>query len=421
MMFRIAATPRSSFIARSGTSRVILSRIVTELESVPAHGLRAPVVVPKPGIWELAADLFCAVARVVGHDVMNQMSKLIKKWSLTDEGRAAYSILLPLRELVEAGQLEEARPLLDAAIEAILTMKKLSGQDDAIDELLKSISDLREGVDLDLHHISQAQIATTSIVVLAVSEADSGRLTLEGCPPSLLHNKSRRVPPGFANATWVRTRECLAIFCGKYPGNDRARMWHDKVSHFFSSGEGEGGVRHRCRWTSERRVTLGHDDGDDGRSGDDMYLSIILAAKHDDSAFCQQPQDHCLDRLRAFLVTSLHLLAANDLAAASEILFVEYNPLTTASEAYLQLSDVIPLLVDPLPARTPVIRVLTITRAQHDTFYNPAGLEFLEFHAKNVAAVRSVLAQSEGTISLCLDGSPRLRRLLCFSHPFMSV
>jgi hypothetical protein len=144
---------------------------------------------------------------------------------------------------------------------------------------------------------------------------------------------------------------------------------------------------------------LGHGNGDDGRSGDDMYLSIILAAKHDDSAFCQQPQDHCLDRLRAFLVTSLHLLAANDLAAASEILLVEYNPLTSASEAYLRLADVIPLLVDPLPPRTPAIRVLTVTRAQHEMFYNPAGFEFLEFHAKNVAAVRSVLAQSEGTMA----------------------
>jgi hypothetical protein len=77
------------------------------------------------------------------------------------------------------------------------------------------------------------------------------------------------------------------------------------------------------------RVTLGHDDGDGGKPGDYVYLSIILAAKHDDSPFCQQPRDHCLDRLRAFLATTLYLLTANELSAASEILLVEYNPLST--------------------------------------------------------------------------------------------
>jgi len=58
--------------ARRGTSRIILSRIVAELESVPEHGMRAPVVIPDLCIWELSAELFCSIERVVDNEVINQ-------------------------------------------------------------------------------------------------------------------------------------------------------------------------------------------------------------------------------------------------------------------------------------------------------------------------------------------------------------
>jgi hypothetical protein len=51
------------------------------------------------------------------------------------------------------------------------------------------------------------------------------------------------------------------------------------------------------------------------------------------------------------------------------------------------------LLAEPPLGGGPITRVLTVTKAQHEMFYNPDGFEFLEFHAKNIAAVMAVLSR----------------------------
>jgi hypothetical protein len=128
-----------------------------------------------------------------------------------------------------------------------------------------------------------------------------------------------------------------------------------------------------------------------------VYLSIIALASHDGSAFCQVPRDHCLDRLRAFLVTTIHHLVSNGLGKSSEIILVEYNPAHTREdcwphcpEKYLKISDTVQYLVQAHQAvGGPNIRVLTVREELHKTIYNPHGFSVLQCHAKNIGARRA--------------------------------
>ena len=399
--------------AQSGLSRLVLSHLVVKRDSVPPF--RTPIVVPKPGVWELTAELFCSVSRFVEPHALSSLFSLMRVNIRSDEStKAASPSLRPALEQIQAGQLEEARKNLDAAMEAILIAQQYWGRDQANEQLFEAIRMLREDVHTDLYQMSQARIATTSVAVLAVPDAGSGRLTMEGCP-GLLRKTGRRHRPGFAETTWVLTRECLASFLEEFPDNAEAAAWLNDVSGFFGSSDKAQGGGEVCEWVSESRVTAasasdsleGEDDRDEVGSAaatpDNKYLSIILAAKHDDSAFCQRPRDHCLDRLRAFLVTTLYLLEHNGLSSDTEIIFVEYIPIgkSATSEEYLPLAEALRFLVEPPSARAPRMRVLTVTKEQHDKIYNPYGFPFLEFHAKNIAAVRqpipSLLVSDRGT------------------------
>lgn len=416
--------------AQSGLSHLVLSRLV-ESEPVPENVLRASIVVPKPGVWELTAELFCSVSHMVEPQAIDSLSKLMTVFSPSEEAKAAHPTLKPALEQLRAGQLVEASKNLDAAMEAILIARKYWGVDQAYGDFFEAIRMMRENVGMDLYHMSQARIATTSIAVLAVPDAGPSCTTMEGCP-DLLRKTGRRHRPGFGDTTWMLTRECLASFLDKFPDNAQAGAWLDEVSSLFGSrGKADGGG-HVWEWVSESRVTAasaktcqeGRDDGDQGGSGaaypDAKYLSVILAAKHDDSAFCQRPRDHCLDRLRAFLATTLHLLEQNSLSSDTEIIFVEYVPMARSMGfedlEYLRLADAIRLLVNPPSARPPDIRVLTVTKEQHDKIYNPYGFPFLEFHAKNVAAVMptpSLLSSRDHSVA---HGLPHLFHRLLVVH-----
>jgi hypothetical protein len=149
------------------------------------------------------------------------------------------------------------------------------------------------------------------------------------------------------------------------------------------------------RWTSKTSISALQDAEDDNK-GPSVYLSIIVLASHDGSAFCQVPRDHCLDRLRAFLITTIHHLVSNGLGNSLEIILVEYNPAHTREtcrpdcpEKYLKMSDAVQYLVHAsLAAGGPTIRVLTVREEPHKAIYNPHALSFLG-HAKNIGARRA--------------------------------
>jgi hypothetical protein len=126
-----------------------------------------------------------------------------------------------------------------------------------------------------------------------------------------------------------------------------------------------------------------------------------MVGRHDSEGYCQgEVPDGCLDRLVASLSVLLHQLAHHGLAAEVEVLVVEWNPCrpdatrpahscAPRAEGYISLGDVVRSRVE-VPAGAPVtVRVLLVTAEMHGGFYNPPGLNLLEYAAKNVAARRA--------------------------------
>ena len=147
----------------------------------------------------------------------------------------------------------------------------------------------------------------------------------------------------------------------------------------------------------DRNVLL--QNPDDARP---LYLSVVVAARHDASRFCQEPPDTCIRRLRVFLATTLFLLADTKMDMDAEIIVVEWNPCHDRQRPSVwrecesphplhRISHVVQDLMDSCHqcCNSAPVRVLTVTEQDIDTFYNPYKIDMLEFVAKNVGARRA--------------------------------
>jgi hypothetical protein len=56
-----------------------------------------------------------------------------------------------------------------------------------------------------------------------------------------------------------------------------------------------------------------------GLADAELYLSIVMVARHDNTQFCQVPRESCLDRLRASLSILLERLRRAGLGRDSEV------------------------------------------------------------------------------------------------------
>ena len=128
----------------------------------------------------------------------------------------------------------------------------------------------------------------------------------------------------------------------------------------------------------------------------ELFLSVIMAFRHDDSVYCQNPPDACVDRLRTSLSLLLHLMAKHDLAPDAEVILVEWNPCHSRVAApcrprpggYRRAVEVVRETV-AAPAAPATVRVIEVPEAVHEGEYNPYGYDHFEFHAKNTGARRA--------------------------------
>jgi hypothetical protein len=129
---------------------------------------------------------------------------------------------------------------------------------------------------------------------------------------------------------------------------------------------------------------------------DNLYLSVIMTFRHDDSVYCRTPRDACVDRMRAALTLLFHLLSKHGLAHEAEVILVEWNPCRSRvtkpcrprSGGYLSAVDAVRSLVRAC-AGPVTVRVLEVPEAVHSGVYNPYGYDHFEFHGKNAAARRA--------------------------------
>ena len=371
--------------------------------------VKVEAVAPESGVWTLNAVCYCSfqsvTALIVEHASEIKRALRLRLFSLADDmghdevmrkngipeggelslrsiSRPVHQSLEQALELLDGGHLEQARVSLNAADEALDELGIVFFKD-VIDDFVRMI-------DYELECIAEAVVASHAVVILVARSEVSGRITMQHGCQGLLPGMPQAKFAGFGQNTWQRTLECLSAFVHRFPENIEARSWLSVGVQ--AVGGGEDSTREKCeadcktpKWRQETRiaplVAAGH--GEDH----EVYLSIIALAKHDDSAWCQVPRDHCLDRLRVFLATTIDSLAVNSLADASEILLVEYNPSPLGS--FWKLSDAVQHLLISSPHRAPPIRVLTVTEAQHAKFHNPHGYDLLELHGKNVAARRA--------------------------------
>jgi hypothetical protein len=404
------------------------------------------------GIWRLSAALYCNVQHVDTSLIVSELNSLMRS-PLFRFG--AKSLELAMHLLAE-GHLENASQKFNAYIKyfekkqdvsrlrrwagqkehGILDVEEEQGQANGDDDAemvhrMKArteanVQEIIRILDDQISKIEAGALASDTIfpLLFVAHESPESRraLTMEqGCsglqtPHILPQNNTaphdRR--GGFAYFTWIRTLECLSAFVERFPMNYEGQLWRARVLHVLGEGggedsnSGEGFLKGDVvRWHSTTGISQVQDPEDEIMSRHGVYLSIIALASHDGSSYCQQPKDACLDRLRAFLVTTIGHLVSNGLGNCSEILLVDYNPLHTrhtrttsrssqngsGSEKYLKTCDAVKYLLDDqevdAPEEAPIIRVLTITETQHDTFYNPHTLPTLVEVGKNVGARRA--------------------------------
>jgi hypothetical protein len=116
-------------------------------------------------------------------------------------------------------------------------------------------------------------------------------------------------------------------------------------------------------------------------------------------------------RLRVSLSTTARLIAESSLAGDAEIIVVDYNPChlrdrphvagryadsnscrgAAEGRQYLSIANAVRARVEaPRGAHAAArIRIISISESQHETVYNPHGLDLLEFVGKNAAARRA--------------------------------
>jgi len=158
---------------------------------------------------------------------------------------------------------------------------------------------------------------------------------------------------------------------------------------------------HSCTWSMPTRPLASSDtwrisEVQRLEEPGELYLSVVMAVRHDDSAFCQHPPDACLDRTRNALSLLLHLLAERGLAHASELILVEWNPCHSRAAApcsprrggYSRLVELVRSSV-AAPAAVVDVRILEVPEAVHARTYNPYAYDHFELHAKNAGARRA--------------------------------
>mmetsp|Transcript_42166 Transcript_42166/g.98897 ORF Transcript_42166/g.98897 Transcript_42166/m.98897 type:complete len:655 (+) Transcript_42166:116-2080(+) len=253
---------------------------------------------------------------------------------------------------------------------------------------------------------------------------------------------------GFDVEKWRDMRACLTAFAEKYKSSaavfqlaliDEAEgLWEQAAQRFASAGamgyqhaKGSAWLQHKieelrqiqaeekqkpsCSWRSfaqcssadsqtcrdrESLQDVGIAPVLDQDEDADLYLSIIMVTRHDNTQFCQSPPDACLNRFRASISILLNLLAKHNLASDTELLLVEWNPCYVNSkqeegacdpreDGYVSVEQMVKQLVIPPEAEGFQVRVLFVSEEEHDKLYNPYDFDLMEFIGKNVAARRA--------------------------------
>jgi hypothetical protein len=186
-------------------------------------------------------------------------------------------------------------------------------------------------------------------------------------------------------------------------GNGGAVRATDSTSFFNSLAEDLSLARHlateesktpasTCAWKVDREISLSKLSDSDSEG--DLYLSVIMTFRHDDSLYCRTPRGACVDRARAALSLLLHLLVKHRLA--SEVILVEWNPCRFRTlrpcrhrrDGYLSAADLVRNLI-PAPLGPVEVRVLEVSEEIHSKVHNPHGYDHFELHGKNAAARRA--------------------------------
>jgi len=249
-------------------------------------------------------------------------------------------------------------------------------------------------------------------------------------------NETARAIVGYGHSNWHEFAECMRVWQVAYPDakaaakfelgklEDARGHWDTALSLYREAGEGGMGLfperiqelerlheeqqnAPHCHWEeTERRDRLGYGLGADeavegAESKGDLYLSVVLVTRHDNTQYCQSPNhDSCLDRLRASLSALLQTLSLEGLAKDSEVIIVEYNPCHSTKKheegscderptGYWDMQEIVKSRIIPPQGGGPDIRVLTISEEVHEQLWNPIGFDLLEFVGKNAAARRA--------------------------------
>ena len=229
---------------------------------------------------------------------------------------------------------------------------------------------------------------------------------------------------------WRRHKQCLHVFTDMFPTCWQAQYLYGKIfdalgqwkeaaaryrfaadanvnqvvnSSFFKEKAAimqafDESERNRkiqsCRW-----IQSNISDASIMDDVEDLYLSIIMVSRHDSTEFCQRPVDACLDRLQTSLSVLLRQLALYEIAADTEIIFVDWNPCylnktkqggscSPQAGGYLSLEEFVSSRVE-VPSEAAALRFLVVNEELHESFYNPLKFDLLEYVGKNIAARRA--------------------------------
>eukprot|EP00960_Hanusia_phi_P052977 761776-Hanusia_phi.AAC.2 len=264
------------------------------------------------------------------------------------------------------------------------------------------------------------------------------------------HAVPPRATPGFGASKWKDMKRCLLGFLAVWPENDAANYhmarlmeaegefdlalvrYHMLLEHGFTQMQqrirdverlaAQEKDRARCSWRSigtceeeEVETCPSRRSVEDVRisevvNSSSLYLSVIMVTRHDNTQFCQVPEDACLDRFRASISVLVSLLKETKLDEDAELILVEWNPCYVNSkkeegacdekeDRYLSVEEMVKDLVEapqvlshPCDEKMTMyktklsIRIMFVSEEVHDSLYNPFDFDLMEFIGKNVAA-----------------------------------
>jgi len=221
------------------------------------------------------------------------------------------------------------------------------------------------------------QSLTSEASLFIVIDSHPQRLTNMTCDADLAKEGSEvlelrdRPPsgilPGLGFEKWKNMRACLHGFVQRHPTSGGAQMqlasldaahgwWRAAAARYAHAAqvdavaaaiieqqnrlrevlalEQQHAQRPNCTWNSYahcsgppgeatcKRRGDSHDAGiaDVVSEGDaDMFLSIIMVTRHDNTQYCQAPADACVDRFRASMSALFSLLHTHSLASSTEV------------------------------------------------------------------------------------------------------